>query len=99
MAEPNPAGAEHFSADGYPVTEGRHFWTNDLRVAEITEVGKDRRLYADTGEYSTWHKHTDGSSDTLTGRMRQFGRLARFFGGLDAEEFPAGTDYKDVKGR
>jgi hypothetical protein len=92
----------HFSADGYPVEVGKRFWTNDLRVAEITEIGtQETRPYSDTGEYSTWHKHTDGSSDTLTGHMQQFGRLARFtppdLKRLDAEDFEPGTNYSDVK--
>jgi hypothetical protein len=89
---------EHFSADNYPVTVGAKFWTNDLRVCKITEIGtQDTRPYADTGEFSTWHQHTDGSSDTMTGHMRKFGRLARYFEGRDAENYPAGTNYADVK--
>jgi hypothetical protein len=90
--------AEHRSADNYPVTAGARFWTNDLRVARITEVGaREARPYADTGEYATWHKHTDGMSDTLTGHMRQYGRLARFFQGKDAENYEPGTNYRDIK--
>lgn len=76
---------------------GRHFWTNDLRVAVITELGTRSQAYADTGEFATWHKHTDGSSDTLTGSMQRYGRLARYFEGKDAEKYPAGTNYSEVK--
>jgi hypothetical protein len=93
----NTAPAEHRSADNYPVTVGAKFWTNDLRVARITELGTRAQRYADTGEFATWHKHTDGSSDTLTGYMRKYGRLARFFLGKDAENYEPGTNYSDVK--
>ncbi len=92
-----PQTAKHYSADNRPVIVGARFWTNDLRVAQITELGTRAQAYSDTGEFATWHKHTDGISDTLTGRMRQYGRLARFFEGKDAEKYPNGTNYADVK--
>jgi hypothetical protein len=98
--------AEHFSADDYPVLPGKRFWSNDLRVVEIAPADPERPLrsapYADTGETATWHKTTTaGSYDTLTGWMRKYGRLGRFapegHSGLDAEDYPVGTQYRDVK--
>jgi hypothetical protein len=89
---------EYLSADGYPVEVGKKFWDNDLRVVQILQVAYiPARPYSDTGETSTWHKHTGGSSDTLTGYMRQYGRLARYFEGKDAEKFDNGTQYADTK--
>jgi hypothetical protein len=87
--------AEHRSADNYPVEVGQKFWVNGLRVARITELGTRAQAYTDT--VITWHKHTDGISDTLTGHMRKYGRLARFFLGKDAEKYEPGTNYSDVK--
>jgi len=91
-----PAAPEHFSCDGQPVTVGAKFWDNDLRVVTITEIGKHSNPYSDTGETQTWHKHTAGSSDTLTGSMRPYGRLVRRFEGRDAEQLADGTRYADV---
>lgn len=89
---------DHQSCDGYPVTVGGKFWTNDLRVAEITEVAPyPGQPYADTGEIQTWHKTTDGISDTLTGSMRPYGRLVRYYGRKDAREYPVGTNYADIR--
>jgi hypothetical protein len=89
---------DHRSADNYPVTVGAKFWNNNLRVVQITAIGtQDTREYADTGEYATWHKHTGGSSDTLTGHMQKYGRLTRHYVGKDAENYPNGTDYSDIK--
>lgn len=88
---------EHRSADGYPVEVGKHFWTNDLRVAVITELGTRPQLWQGGPETQTWHEHTDGISDTMTGSLQRFGRLARYFEGKDAEQFPAGTNYSEVK--
>lgn len=88
--------SEFRSADNYPVEVGRKFWDNDLKVVEITELGTRSQDYADTGEKQTWHKTTGGSSDTLTGFMRQYGRLARYFEGRDAEKLQPGTRYSEV---
>lgn len=93
--EPPP---DHRSADGYPVTVGAKFWNNDLRICRITAIGQQSRIpYADTGEFQTWHKHTDGISDTMTGYMRRYGRLARYCDGKDAENYEPGTDYSEIR--
>ena len=94
--------SEYLSADGYPVTEGARFWDtrfwdNNLRVVQVTQVAAYPNTYADTGELQTWHKTTGGTSDTLTGAMQPYGRLARFFEGQDAENHASGTNFKDVK--
>lgn len=86
-----------FSSDNCPVEVGKRFWTNDLRVVTVTALGTRDQDYSDTGERQAWHRTTDGISDTLTGHMRQYGRLVRFYGGLDAERHPDGTNYGDVK--
>lgn len=88
--------SEHKSADGYPVTEGALFWDNNLRVVKVTKVAAHDNKYADTGEVQTWHNTTGGTSDTLSGRMQQYGRLARYFEGRDAEKFEPGTNFKDT---
>ena len=91
---------EYRSADNYPVEVGKKFWNNDLRVCQVTKLASiPARPYADTGETSTWHETTHGSFDTLTGHMRQYGRMARFFEGKDAENYEPGTNYADIKGR
>lgn len=88
----------HCRVEGMPVEEGRKFWNNDLRVVQITRLAAiPARVYADTGETSTWHDTTGGMFDTLTGHMRQYGRLARWFNGLDAEQYQPGTSYATVK--
>lgn len=87
---------EHESTDGYPVTAGARFWDNNLRVVQVTEVAQHSNKYADTGEVQTWHGTTGGASDTLTGTMQPFGRLARYFEGRDAEQFAPGTSFKDT---
>lgn len=89
--------AEHYSGDGYPVKVGAHFWNNDMRVAEITEVAAHSNAYADTGEIQTWHQTQAGQFDTLSGTMRKWGRLYRYVEGKNAENYPAGTNYRDVK--
>jgi hypothetical protein len=89
--------SEYMSADNQPVTVGAKFWDNDLRVVQVTEVARHSNTYADTGETQTWHRTTSGSSDTLTGTMRPYGRLARFFEGLDAEQYPLGTRYESAR--
>jgi hypothetical protein len=95
---PESTVTDHRSADDYPVTVGAKFWNNDLRVVQITAIGtQDTREYADTGEHATWHKHTGGSSDTLTGHMRKYGRLARYCDGKDAENYEPGTNYSDIR--
>jgi len=87
----------HKSADGYPVEVGRKFWDNDLRVVQITELGTRSQAYADTGEFATWHKHTRGISDTLTGSMQRIGRLVRRYEGYDAENYEPGKSFLDVR--
>jgi hypothetical protein len=87
----------HFSADGYPVNAGDQFWDNDLRVVQIIEMEAiPARPYADTGEMQTWHSHTRGMSDTLTGAMLPYGRLARKFEGKDATQYEPGTKFADT---
>lgn len=88
---------EFRSADGYPVEVGKKFWDNDLQVVQITELAERGQMYSDTGESAWWHHHTRGISDTLTGTMQKFGRLGRYFEGLDAEKYEPGTKYADVK--
>jgi hypothetical protein len=86
----------HRTHEGAPVTVGAKFWDNNLRVVEITHVGDGySRVYGDCPEIQTWHATTGGSSDTMTGGLA--GRLARRFEGKDAESYPPGTNYSDVK--
>ena len=86
-----------------PVEVGRKFWSNDLRVVQITELAVYANAYADTGCTQTWHRTTEGEDrrggdfDTLDGSMQPYGRLARRFEGKDAENYPPGTRYADVK--
>jgi hypothetical protein len=89
--------SEYLSVDGEPVTAGAKFWDNNLRVVEVTRVAAWDNKYADTGETQTWHDTTAGSSDTLSGAMHRWGRLVRRYGGKDAEDYPAGTNYSEVK--
>lgn len=89
--------SEHFSVDSQPVTAGAKFWDNNLRVVQVTGVAEHSNPYADTGETQTWHDTTGGSSDTLTGTMRPYGRLVRRYEGKDAEDYAPGTNYSDVK--
>ena len=95
--------SEHKSADGYTVNVGDKFWSNDLRVVEITEVAVYSNDYADTGCKQTWHRTTegpngrDGNFDTMNGSMQPYGRLARFFERRDAEDYGTGTNYSDIK--
>lgn len=93
------AEAEHRSADGFLISVGEKFWDNDLRVCTVIAVGEhnNSNSYANTGETQTWHKTTRGSSDTLTGHMQPYGRLARFFGGKNAADYPDGTSYNEIK--
>lgn len=93
----------HLSSDDYPVVPGAKFWDNNLRVVEIKASDRTyptSRTYADTGEISTWHDQVEGgSSDTLTGDMRPYGRLTRFYphnSGKDATNYPLGTDYNTL---
>jgi len=115
---PEPAevtSATYFSADnydppnqarieGFPVTVGAQFWSNDLRVVKVTELARHQNAYSDTGCVQTWHETTEGdggrggSFDTLSGAMRQYGRLARWFEGKNAEDYAPGTQYADIKG-
>jgi len=89
---------KYFSADNCPVVVGAKFWNNDLRVCRVTRLEAiPARPYSDTGETSTWHDTTHGMFDTLTGHMRQYGRLARWFQGEDAERYEPGTSYADIK--
>lgn len=89
---------EHRATDGTPIKLGARFWDNNLRVVEITRVGNGMsRTYSDTGEISTWHETTGGSSDTLTGYMAKYGRLTGTFEGKKASDYPAGTNYSEVK--
>jgi hypothetical protein len=88
----------HFSSDAYPVTVGARFWSNDLRGVEIASVAEHSNVYADTGEVQTWHAtFAGGSFDTLSGSLRPYGRLVRFFEGKDATAYPAGTEFADVR--
>jgi hypothetical protein len=90
---------EYLSADGYAVTIGARFWDNNLRVVEVTQTDVARNAYSDTGETQTWHDTTSGWVDTLSGRLYQFGRMARHFEGRDASDYPVGTSYAAIKGR
>jgi hypothetical protein len=86
----------YLSADGYPVTAGARFWDNSLRVVGVTRVFTSSNAYPED-TVQTWHGTTGGQADTLSGGMRKWGRLARFFEGLDAEEYPPGTRFADVR--
>jgi hypothetical protein len=91
----------HFSADGWPVKAGEKFWDNNLQVVQITKMEViPARPYADTGCMQTWHEHTSGItsgiSDTLTGAMLPYGRLARKFEGRDATQYEPGTKFADT---
>ena len=88
---------EHRSSDGYLIEVGARFWDNDLRVLEITGVADHSTPYADTGEIQTWHRTTRGISDTLSGRLQAYGRMARRYEGLDASNYAPGTSYADAK--
>jgi hypothetical protein len=88
---------QYFSVDNVLIEVGAKFWDNNLQVVQITEVATHSNAYADTGEIQTWHNHTRGSSDTLTGRLRQIGRLVRYFEGKNATDYPNGTSYNDIK--
>jgi hypothetical protein len=90
--------SEHKSVDGYPVVVGAKFWNNDLRVCQVTEVASHSNAYASTGATQTWHKTDCGSFDTLTDDMAEYGRLTRYFQGLDAEKYESGTKYSEVSG-
>lgn len=85
----------YLSADNQPVEAGRKFWSNDLRVVEVTEVARYSNSYQDCTQ--TWHKTTGGDFDTMSGDMQQYGRLARRFEGKDAEDYEPGTNYSDAK--
>jgi hypothetical protein len=92
--------AEHLSADGQPVVVDAQFWDNNLRVVRITQVAVRSNPYADTGSIQTWHAaEPGGDTDTMSGGLAFCGRIARYFKGLDAESYPPGTDYADVKGK
>lgn len=88
---------KHYSADNVEITLGAKFWDNNLKVVQITKVADYSNPYADSGETQTWHSTTKGSCDTLTGSMRPYGRLAHRFEGKDAEDYPAGTSYRDAR--
>ena len=87
----------HLSADGFPVTTGAKFWDNNLTVVQVTRVAAWSSGYADSGETQTWHDTTRGSSDTMSGTLRRYGRLARYFEGRDAELHEPGTTYASTK--
>lgn len=72
-------------------------WDNDLQVVEITEVAKHSNPYSDTGETQTWHYHTSGESDTLSGRLYPYGRLVTTFEGRKAADYEPGTKFADIK--
>jgi hypothetical protein len=88
---------EHYSCDYQLIKVGAKFWSNDLRVVEVTEVAKSDNKYSDTGCIQTWHKTTDGIFDTLNGSMQPYGRLVRYYMQVDAEKYPTGTNYSDIK--
>jgi len=93
----------HYSTDGCPVTVGARFWSNDLRVVQITAVAVTANPYSDTGEIQTWHDTTAGQCDTLSGALQLYGRLTRFYphqpdpSAVDAREHPVGTDYNVIR--
>ncbi len=105
-AEVTPADGNHRSCDGFPVTAGARFWSNDLRVVQVTVVATHANAYSDTGCTQTWHRTTQspgsgmGSDfDTLDGALEPYGRLVRYYGGLDAMDYyEPGTSYASVKG-
>jgi hypothetical protein len=90
----------HYSADAHPITIGAKFWDNNMRVVQITGVAVDSNPYTDDGTVQTWHQTGAGMYDTLSGDSHPWGRLARFdpfTHRRDAEDYPAGTQYADVK--
>jgi hypothetical protein len=88
---------EYFSVDGFNITVGAKFWDNNLRVVQVTKVADWHEDYRGTGETQTWHDTTGGHADTLSGGLRPYGRLVRWFEGKDAEAYEAGTSYNDTK--
>lgn len=106
LADKSGPETAYFSSDRQPqpVVVGAHFWSNDLRVVQVTGVATHANAYADTGCTQTWHRTTEvpgddrGSDfDTLDGDMQPYGRLARYFEGLDAEDYPPGTRFADAR--
>ena len=88
----------HFSCDNFPVTIGARFWNNDMRVVMVTTVARSSNDYQRGRATQTWHDTQDGGMfDTLDGSMRPYGRLVRYLDGKDAEDYPAGTEYRDIK--
>ncbi len=94
---------EHRSCDGFTVTVGARFWSNDLRVVQVTAVAVHSNDYR--GEATqTWHRTTEGRGgmgsdfDTLDGALYPYGRLVRYYGGRDAGDYEPGTSYASVKG-
>lgn len=88
---------EYYSVDGYPVEVGTKYWSNDLRVVVITQVAAFSNDYQNGRATQTWHKTNQGSFDTLDGQLQSIGRLVRYYGGKDAEQYPVGTEYADIK--
>lgn len=86
----------HFSTDNYPVRVGAKFWNNDLRVCEITEVAVSSNDYPG-GYTQTWHQTNRSRFDTVTPFHPNLGRLSRYYGNRDAEQYPVGTSYSEVK--
>jgi hypothetical protein len=86
---------EHYSADRRVVTVGAKFWNNDLRVCQVTEVDSHHNDYPG-GYVQTWHQTTHGSFDTVAPHHPNLGRLVRFFEGKDANNYEAGTNFRDA---
>jgi|HubBroStandDraft_3_1064219.scaffolds.fasta_scaffold643533_1 hypothetical protein len=80
-----------------PVEVGRRFWNNDLRVVEVTELACAANPWPDTDATQTWHKTSAGRFDTMSGKMREYGRLARYCDGYDAELYQPGVRFADIK--
>lgn len=87
---------EHFSVDRQPILLGRKFWNNDLRVCVITQIAAHSNDYPG-GYTQTWHDTTHGQFDTVTPHHDNLGRLVRWYGGKDANNYPAGTNYADIR--
>lgn len=87
----------HRSTDGYPVEIDRQFWNNDLRVVKITGVAVSQNAYADSGEIQTWHQTPAGRFDTMSGSLSHTGRLSRYYRGKDAQEFPPGMSFSEIR--
>lgn len=87
---------DHFSADTHPILPGRKFWDKNLRVVTVTATGVHSNAYPGMTD-QTWHRTTGGEADSYAGIDRKWGGLAKWFEGRNADDYPDGTEYADIK--